>query len=228
MNLKDTLSELRRLGSDGTRQIYLRHGASEPLFGVKFGDLAGLKKRIGVDHELASLLWKTGNSDAQTLALMVIDPNQLKSKEIDDWMRGLDYDLLVGMLAGVVAKTRFAITKWTKWSRAKSESSLVAAYSLVAHWLKQSPDDVPDTVIEEALKRIADGIHDSPNRARHAMNNALIAIGVFSERHRGSAIRVAEQVGKVTVDHGQTGCKTPDAVKYIAKSVAHYRKRGRC
>jgi hypothetical protein len=29
----------------------------------------------------------------------------------------------------------------------------------------------------------------------------------------------AARIGKVKVDHGETGCKTPDAVPYIKKAV---------
>lgn len=39
------------------RKTYRRHGAPEPLFGVKFGDLRPLAKRIGRDHDLAVRLW---------------------------------------------------------------------------------------------------------------------------------------------------------------------------
>ena len=37
--------------------------------------------------------------------------------------------------------------------------------------------------------------------------------------------RVGEiQIGPVEVDHGETGCKTPDAVPYIRKTVEHRRQ----
>ena len=32
---------------------------------------------------------------------------------------------------------------------------------------------------------------------------------------------VAQSIGKVEVDHGVTGCKTPDAIAYIKKAVEH-------
>jgi hypothetical protein len=35
----------------------------------------------------------------------------------------------------------------------------------------------------------------------------------------------AQRIGKVEVDHGETGCKTPDAAKYIERAAA--RKRGK-
>ncbi|MEZ5405685.1 MAG: hypothetical protein R3F23_05755 [Verrucomicrobiia bacterium] len=37
---------------------------------------------------------------------------------------------------------------------------------------------------------------------------------------RKSAKTVAKGIGKVVVDHGETGCKTPDAVSYIEKIKA--------
>ena len=38
------------------------------------------------------------------------------------------------------------------------------------------------------------------------------------------AIETARRIGKVQVDHGETNCKTPDAVPYIEKAA----NRKRC
>jgi hypothetical protein len=57
------------------------------------------------------------------------------------------------------------------------------------------------------------------------MNNALINIGVRSSALQKKAIAAAKRIGKVEVDHGETGCKTPDAVAYIKKTVAHRKKK---
>ena len=38
-------------------------------------------------------------------------------------------------------------------------------------------------------------------------------------------IAAAQRIGKVEVDHGDTDCKTPDAVSYIKKSLARKSKR---
>lgn len=225
--LKQTLTSLQGKGSEGTKKIYLRHGAREPLYGVKFGDLTKIRKTLGVDHTLAVELWETGNNDAMTLALMIADPDKMKSGDIDRWMQPLKYDLLIGMLCEVVAKTKHARSKWKKWSRMKAETKLVAAYSLLSHWLKSAEESLPDEIVINALDRIHSDIHQSPNLARHAMNNALIAIGVFSQKHRAQAIKVAKAIGKVDVDHGETNCKTPDAVGYIEKALKHNRKRSR-
>jgi hypothetical protein len=51
------------------------------------------------------------------------------------------------------------------------------------------------------------------------MNGALIGIGIAKPALRNKAIAAAKRIGKVEVDHGETNCKTPDAVTYIEKAV---------
>lgn len=75
-----------------------------------------------------------------------------------------------------------------------------------------------DKDAEKVLATIERRIHRSPNWARYAMNGALIAIGVYKPSLRVHALEVAKSIGKVEVDHGDTCCKTPDAVPYIEKA----------
>jgi hypothetical protein len=54
------------------------------------------------------------------------------------------------------------------------------------------------------------------------MHNALIGIGSYGSKSlRDKAIAAAKRIGKVEIDHGETGCKTPDAVTYINKTVEY-------
>ena len=43
----------------------------------------------------------------------------------------------------------------------------------------------------------------------------------------GLTLAAAKAIGKVTVDHGQTSCRTPDAAAYIAKTLAYRAKKKR-
>ena len=54
MTYEGVMARLESLGSEQTRSTYLRHGATDPLFGVKFGDLRPLARKIGTDHALAA------------------------------------------------------------------------------------------------------------------------------------------------------------------------------
>ncbi len=223
--LKDVMAELESLGSAQTRKTYLRHGATEPLFGVKFGDLRPLQKRHRGDQVLAESLMETGNSDAMTLALRIADPTQVKSRQIDAWLKPLQYSLLIGMVADLASRTSCAEAKWKKWSKSPQERSLAAGYTLLASWLVHDAANVPDEIVGVALDRIESTIHDVPNQARHAMNQALISIGIYLPAYHDRAMSVAKAIGKVSVDHGETSCKTPDAAAYIERALKHRRRK---
>ncbi len=63
---------------------------SDPLFGVPWGDLRPLAKRIGTDDDLARRLWATGNGDARVLATMVASPDRMTDAEVDAWLADCD------------------------------------------------------------------------------------------------------------------------------------------
>ena len=85
-------------------------------------------------------------------------------------------------------------------------------------------NDLDDSYFSGLLANIEKAIHTSKNRVKDAMNGALIAIGLRSEVLEKAAIAAAQIIGKVNVDHGDTSCKTPNAIAYIEKTKKH-RKR---
>ena len=84
-----------------------------------------------------------------------------------------------------------------------------------------------DAEFEKHLVTIEQQIHKAGNRTRHAMYMTLIAIGIRNDRLRPLALAAAGRIGKVEVDHGETGCKTPDAAAYIRNAVERQRKAAR-
>jgi hypothetical protein len=97
-------------------------------------------------------------------------------------------------------------------------------YGILGARLKDNPDSLSDADAEKVLATIEKKIHSSPNWARYAMNGALISIGVFKPTLRERATAAAKRIGKVEVDHGETYCKTPDAVLQLEKAS----RRKRC
>jgi 3-methyladenine DNA glycosylase AlkD len=219
MDYNTVMKELKNMGTEQNRKIYKRHGAGDNLFGVSFANLNKLKKAIKVDHKLAQELWETGNSDARTLALMIADPKLLTPTVANTWLKDISYYLLADMLSALVARASFARTKMEQWMKDKKEFARQCGYDILAVGLKNGLD-ISDDDCKKYLKKIESEIHSSPNRARHAMNNAVMAIGIFRPSLTRTAIATAKRIGKVEVDHGETSCKTPDAVGYIEKAVA--------
>lgn len=223
MNAKETMATLKKMGTAQNVKVYRRHGAGNKLYGVSFADLNKLKKQIKTDHQLARQLWASGNTDARTLAIMVADPGQMTASEMDDWLSDISYYLLADLLGGLVAQSDLANRKLNKWAASKKEYVRQCGYVVLCSMLKDRAETVDDELCAEFLDKIERQIHRSPNRARHSMNMALTAIGIYKPRFRKKTISAARRIGKVEVDHGETSCKTPDAESYILKSAGRGR-----
>jgi 3-methyladenine DNA glycosylase AlkD len=225
MTVTETLKTLESLGTAQNRKVCARHGAPENQYGVSFANLQRLQKRIRVDQALALGLWKSGNTDARILATMIADPAKMTEKVLDGWIGGVRYYVLADAVASLAIRTTSARGLAERWIREPAEFVAQAGWSMVAR-LAMQDKTVPEAYFEKFLPLIARTIHAAENRARYAMNNALIAIGIRSDELEREALAVAKAIGPVEVDHGETGCKTPDAVSYIKKSRAHRREKG--
>ncbi|MCE9593015.1 MAG: DNA alkylation repair protein [Planctomycetes bacterium] len=220
MSPAETMRALEKAGSAQTRKTYLRHGAKEPMFGVSFAFLKTLVKRIGVDHELALALWETKNHDARTLAIKIADPAKIGRSDLDRWARDSFPGMCGGYVAMLAAESPHGAAKAREWF-ASSHAALRAAAWTLAGFLSSRDEQTPDEWFVERLAFIEKSIHSAPNEERAAMNMAVITIGGRNAALRKAATAAAKRIGKVEVDHGDTECKTPDAVPYIEKMWEH-------
>ncbi len=223
MTLTEVMQQLEAWGTAQNRKIYARHGAGPKMFGVSYADLYALQKKLKVNHELALQLWATGNNDAQVLATLIADPLALTDKQAEEWVKSFYNYGQAEMFARLFWRSPLARKKVEKWHKAKSEWIASAGWALLA-LLALNDQELPDEFFAPYLDLIEGGIHQQPNRVRHEMNGALIAIGLHSDRLETRALAVAAKVGKVVVDHGETGCKTPDAAEYIKKAQFRHKK----
>lgn len=210
------LRELEGLGSEQTRKTYRRHGVKGEQFGVLYAPLGKIAKRLKTDHDLARELWASGNHDARILATMIADPAVMTGSELDRWIRDVDNYVLADALAGLASRTPVARKKMEKWTRATHEWIGRIGWGMLAR-LAMSDGTLADEDFDRYLAEIERRIHGSANRVRDAMNMAVIAIGLRGPVLQKKAVASAERIGRVEVDHGQTGCKTPDAIEYIRK-----------
>ena len=216
--VKEVLRELEAMGTAQNRKVYGRHGAHSPMFGVSYANLGKLRKEIKVDQELAEELWASGNHDARVLATMVADPEALRLSVLDRWVKEARDHIVAGAVSSIVAKHPKAVQRVDKWTTSRDEWVGAAAYHALADLAQQA--ELPDAWFERHLEEIEAKIHRAKNRTRYSMNNAVIAIGGCRAKLSKKAIAAAKRIGRVEVDHGETGCKTPDAVPYIQKMIA--------
>ncbi len=214
MNLNDVMQELESLGSEQTRKTWRRHGAAEPMFGVKFGDLAKLHKRIKVNHSLAAELWKTENHDARLLAGMVADASAITEKELNAWAATVKDSSTAETLANLASRTPLAAKIRDAWlADPKLER---AGWSMVGHCAKDALA-LDETAALGYIQRIAAEIHQAENWMRRTMMYALISLGGCSAVTRKATEDAVRRIGSVAFDPGNTSCEFPDALPYIAK-----------
>ncbi len=225
MTYSEVMKRLKELGTEQNVKIYKRHGMSEPLFGVSFANLTLLKKQIKFDHALAQKLWKSGNADARNLATMIAVPAEFTSAEIDDWVEDQNSYGSCDLLAKVIGQTPFVKKKAEAWIKSPDEWISRTGWNLIAVLAMDGADPTSDSYFEKLLDKIEKQIHKAKNFTRHAMNNAVIAIGTRNAALKVQAQAAARRIGKVEVDHGETDCKTPDAYAYIEKAFAHFDAR---
>ena len=224
MNAQQILRTLTKLGKPQTAAIYRRHGSGDNVFGVLTSEIARLQKKIKVDHALAMELWQTGNGEARILALQIADPEKLTLTDADSLVNDGPVHFVGCYLSGLLARSPIADETMRAWMKAPDECRREMGYGILGARLKDDPGSLSDADAEGVLATIETEIHRSPNWARYAMNGALISIGIFKPALRKKAIETARRIGTIEVNHGETNCQTPDAVRSIEKAV----RRKRC
>lgn len=219
MNFEEIMKQLEEWGSEQTKKTFMRHGAKEPFFGVKVGDLKKLVKHVKKDHELALSLYNTGNTDAMYLAGLSINPKLVDKETLQQWVRKANWYMLAEYtVAGVAAESNYALELAKEWMQSDNEMIACCGWSTFANYISIIPDEKLDMdEIRSLLAQVKSTIHHEKNRVRYNMNTFVICVGAYVKELHDEAMEVATSIGKVQVDVGNTACKVPLATDYIRK-----------
>jgi 3-methyladenine DNA glycosylase AlkD len=233
MTYEEIMQKLEELGSEQTKQIYMNHGVREPYFGVKIGDLKKLVKYVKKNHELALTLFDSGNHDAMYLAGLSVNPKLISKETLQEWgKQAYWYMVAEYTVAQVAAESNYALELAREWMKSVEEMVAVCGWSTYSNYLSITPDEKLDIAeIKNLLVQVKNTIHDERNRVRYVMNGFVISVGTYVPELTEEAKQVADLIGKVHVDVGNTACKVPLATEYIKKVEAKNRvgmKRKRC
>jgi 3-methyladenine DNA glycosylase AlkD len=219
MSLSEVMTILEKHGTEQTRKTWARHGAKGPMFGVLFGELFKLMKRIDVDHELARALWATGNVDARNLAMKIADPLAMTPDELDRWAIENPMRMCSLYIATLAAEGPHARNKMREWLNSSNERLRASGWTLLGR-LSDLDESFPEDELLRGVEVIEKSMHSAPNEVKNDMNRALITIGGRSSALRKAVLAAAKRIGEVTVDHGDTACKTPDVAESVEKMWA--------
>ena len=235
MTAAEILKQLEQYGDDTTKRTLMRHGAKEPLFGVKVADLKKILSKTKKNHELSLELYRTGNSDAMYLAGLMADEKKITMEQLDDWAdKAYWYYLSEYTVPWVAAETEFGFQLGLRWINSKEEGIATAGWATLAYYAGVNDDSILDIKkYSDLLDKVAKEIHSSQNLVRRSMNSFIISVGSFITELTEKSLKTAEQVGQVYVDMGGTACKTPLAKDYILNlmdkgRIGKKRKTARC
>jgi 3-methyladenine DNA glycosylase AlkD len=226
----EILDELKTLGDESTKRTLLRHGAVEPIYGVKIQHLKVIQKRVKKDHQLALELFGTGCSDAMYLASLICDPSKLSKSDLNRWVKTASWPMISDYsVAWAAAESKHGWELALQWITSSKELIISAGWSTLCFLMSIRPDDQLDIVaLKKLLLGLPKAMKSAPGKVAYAMNGFLIAAGCYVPELTETAQAVAKKIGKVEVDMGDTSCKVPDATAAIAKVIAlgrHGKKR---
>lgn len=235
MTATEILKELKPLGTEGYKKTMLRHGAQEPIYGVKIEELQKIRKRVKQDYQLALDLFDTGVYDAMYLAGLVADDMKMTKADLKRWMKNAKSPAIAEYtVPWVAAEGKHGWELGLEWIDSKQEAVAAAGWATICNAISLKDDaelDLPE--LTKLLARVEKTIHEAPNRVRYAMNAFVISLGSYVKSLTDSALKAAGKIGKVEVDMGDTACKVPSAVEYIKKvqargSIGKKRKTCKC
>lgn len=220
MTADQILSKLEELGSPQIKKILMKHGAKEPLFGVKVEDLKKVQKTIKGDTQSIALeLYDSGNADAMYLAGLMANGAKMTEKELQHWVNNANSPTLSEYtVPWVTAENPKGWNIALKWIDSKKELVAAAGWNTLSGILSLRPDAELDiNNIRELMERVKNEIQTAPNRVRYTMNGFIIAAGSYIAALTAEAIQLGRMIGVISVDMNGTACKVPFSPDYILK-----------
>ena len=202
------LAWLKKHGTKANRDGMARYAIVAPqVYGVSVADLRRLARTLGVRHDLAEPLWKTGWYEARMLVGFVADPARVTPAQMDRWTRDFDNWAICDHLTfHLFDRTPHAWRKVDQWAAKDAEFVKRAAFALFAA-LALHDKDAADGEFLDRLPLIETAAQDPRNFVKKGVSWALRGIGsrnvvlhtaalALSKRLAASKDAAARWVGK--------------------------------
>ncbi|MCB1123432.1 MAG: DNA alkylation repair protein [Verrucomicrobiae bacterium] len=235
MTVKQILQELEALGSDQTRRIYRSHGAKNPLYGVKIGDMKKLLRKTGTLREEALELWDSGNADARYFAALAVEADFMSRTNLRKWARQADWHMLSEYgVAQLISESPHGWTLGIEFIESLKENVACCGWATLGSWLSFRPDkEIEVDQVKALLAKLESTIESKPNRLRFTMCNFVVAAGAFVPEMTKVCLAICKRLRNLEIEPVKKGCSVPEIVEDLSKiqtmgRIGKKRKRGRC
>lgn len=210
----EVVAELAELEDPKIREVNEKHGDDH---GVNLSKLRALAKRLKTQQELACRLWKTDDTAARLLAILICRPKAFERDELDVMLREARtpkvHDWLVNY---VVKKNPHSEELRRAWSADPDSVVASAGWALTTERVTKKPEGLD---LAGLLDVIEAEMKDAPDRLQWAMNHCLAQIGIEHAEHRARAIGIGERLEVLKAYPTSPGCTSPFAPIWITEMV---------
>ncbi|MBN2553638.1 MAG: DNA alkylation repair protein [Spirochaetales bacterium] len=164
MTFEQIMQFLREHENPGGKKVLMRHGARDPFYGVRIGDLKKVVKKVGKNHELAKRLYATENSDAMYLAGLIADETRMSRRDLQEWVKKAYWYMLSEVaVADVAAETPHWKELAREWMASEREMIACAGWATYSAAISTRPNGELDLrEIGELLDVAERSIHTAP------------------------------------------------------------------
>ena len=214
-NVTEVMAELAALEDPKFLQVNAKHGDDHA---VNLSKLRALAKQLKTQQSLALELWRTGDSAARLLALLICHPKAFERNDLDAMLRAARtpkvHDWLVNY---VVKKSPHAEELRLAWHDDPDPVIASAGWALTTERVVKKPEGLDLVglldVIEAQMK-------NAPGRLQWAMNNCLAQIGIERAEYRGRAIDIGERLQGLKEYPTPPNGTSPFAPTWVAEVVS--------
>lgn len=210
----EVLEELAALDDPKVRAVNARHGDDH---GVNLSQLRALAKRLRTQHELARELWRTGETPARLVAILICQPKSFDAAELDTMLRETRVPKVLDWLVNyVIKKSPHAEQLRVRWFADADAVVASAGWALTTERVTTAPEglDLPGLldIIEAEMK-------DAPDRLQWAMNTCLGTIGINHAEYRARVMAIGERLEVLKDYPTPPNCTSPYVPLWVAEMV---------
>lgn len=191
-------------------------------FGIGLTRLRKLAKSIGRDPQLARQLWRMKNYDAKIIGLLIDDPKCITRKQVEEQVKDVHISMLSHVFSScdaTLSKAPFALEVATDWMHDEDAIKRRCAYGLIYELSKNRRNkDIKDRFFIQCIQRIDSTIEQEDNWVKVAMGGAIIGIGKRNKKLNQLCIKLAQRLGDINYDAGETQCKPIDVLKHLTSN----------
>ncbi|GAA1851999.1 DNA alkylation repair protein [Asanoa iriomotensis] len=210
----EVMAELAALEDPKIREVNERHGDDH---GVNLGKLRAVAKRLKTQQDLARDLWRTGDTAARLLAILICRPKAFSGDELDTMLREARVPKVHEWLVSYVVKKSPHVEELRMaWFADPDPVVASAGWALTTDRVARKPDGLDLTGLLDAIET---EMKAAPDRLQWAMNHCLAQIGIEHAAHRPRALDIGERLEVLKDYPTSPGCTSPFAPIWINEMV---------